>query len=80
MERVWWSAFFDTYNIDPLVIYYEDLVADIPGTIKKVFDAIGVTDFTLDCKARVKQSGNDTEPHIKEFYRTVLNWSGGLEW
>ena len=80
MERVWWSAFFDTYDIDPLVIYYEDLIADTTSTIKDVFDAIGLNRYSFDCKTRVKQAGADIEPHIQEFYRTVLDWSGGLEW
>jgi hypothetical protein len=80
MERVWWSAFFDSYCIEPTIIYYEDLIADIPGTIRKVFDLLGIKNPNLNCKARIKQSGEDVEPHIQQFYRTVLNWKGGLTW
>ena len=80
MERVWWSAFFDTYGINLHTIYYEDLIADELGTMSTIFDLIGVNDPTYDCKTRVKQAGDDVEPHIRQFYRTVLDWQGGLEW
>lgn len=80
MERVWWSAFFDTYNINPMTIYYEDLVRDTPSNIRNIFKSIGISNPNMDCKTRIKQAGDDVEPHIQQFYRTVLDWSGGLTW
>lgn len=37
-----WQAFFEGNGIAPLVVYYEDLLADYPGQIAKVLNALGI--------------------------------------
>lgn len=38
-----WDGFLRDHGLDPLHVYYEDLIADYQGTMRAVLDAIGVT-------------------------------------
>jgi trehalose 2-sulfotransferase len=37
-----WQSYFDTNNITPLIVYYEDLAADYSGTVCRVLKWLGV--------------------------------------
>ena len=37
-----WRAFFRANHVEPMTVFYEDLVADYPGTIRQVMDHLGL--------------------------------------
>ena len=39
-----WQCYFDSSNINPLVVYYEDLATDYSGTVRRVLNWLGVPD------------------------------------
>lgn len=41
-ENLEWRAYFRRRNIQPLELFYEDMAADMPGTIQQVFEFLGV--------------------------------------
>ena len=75
-QHDWWTAFFNHHNINPTRLFYEDLAADIPGTMNKIFKIVGAGEFVPDAKHRKKQAHNDVESHIQRYYKELSGWSG----
>jgi LPS sulfotransferase NodH len=36
-----WTRWFETNKLDPFVVHYEDLLADNPGTVRKIVQLVG---------------------------------------
>ncbi len=65
-----WSEFFARNQIDPLSITYEELCADYPGTVARVFDFLRVRpprDFDLGPPRTVRQADALTEEWVKRY-------------
>lgn len=75
-QHDWFTAFFAKHNITPTRLFYEDLAADIPDTMNKIFSIIGAGKFVPTAKARNKQAHSDVEPHIQRYYKELAEWSG----
>jgi len=65
-----WQAYFEDNHITPLVIHYEDLVADYPGTIVSVLKWLGVpnADAIVVPPSRLKRQSNArTEEWLRRY-------------
>jgi len=72
----WWHSFFSIHDIDPIRLFYEDFVTDIPGTMRQVFYHIGIGEWIPGVRHRQKQAHEDVEPHVQRYYQHLLMWKG----
>jgi LPS sulfotransferase NodH len=75
-----WQAFFEQNQIEPLVIYYEDLVADYRGTIVSILKWLGVpdSDAVPVPTTRLKRQSNARNEEWLARYETVKSGLGTL--
>lgn len=66
-QVVRWGSYFEEREIEPLRVYYEDFVHDIPDTVTRVCHYIGAGTFNPNADVRQKQSGEEVERIVKRF-------------
>lgn len=63
-----WRGYFDKRGIQPLTITYEDMITDMPKTVNRVIDHVGVGELR-DVKSKLqKQSGEDVERIVRLYH------------
>jgi LPS sulfotransferase NodH len=65
-----WQAYFDSNNISPLIVYYENLAADYPGTVVRILEWLGVPNadaVTVGPSRLKRQSAARNEEWLKRY-------------
>jgi LPS sulfotransferase NodH len=75
-----WRAYFEDNHVAPLVIHYEDLVSDYPGTILSVLKWLGVpgADAVQVPPARLKRQSNARNEEWLARYAALKSAGGNL--
>jgi LPS sulfotransferase NodH len=65
-----WRAFFDRHSIDPLVLYFEDCLTDLDGTIRRIAEWLEVPgDFVVQGTDEFKRQGGTLNEEWLQRYR-----------
>jgi len=67
-----WLRFFDTHGIEPLELYYEELVTDVDGAMRSVMTHLGLkldSAFTLPPSVFRRQADDVTDQWERRYWR-----------
>ncbi|MEL6403327.1 MAG: Stf0 family sulfotransferase [Chloroflexota bacterium] len=81
MEECAHQAFLTKMNAIPLTIVYEDYIQDMPATIARIIDFLGIEDDYTFHPPQIKQMADDITAEWIERYRKELqaNWQN-IRW
>jgi LPS sulfotransferase NodH len=75
-QGVYWEQYFARFGIHPLVINYEDdLLADYPGTIRRVLSWLGQDDTVEIVPSRLRQQSNAVNEEWLKRYKEGETWN-----
>jgi LPS sulfotransferase NodH len=72
--EVWeagWQTYFDTYNLDPLVLYYEDFVTALDTTLFTILDHLDIPfppDMECPLPQTEKMADEMSEAWVQQYY------------
>jgi len=75
-----WHAYFEQNHIAPLIIHYEDLASDYPGTIRSVLDWLGIpgaSDIYIP-PARLRRQSNALSEEWLTRYEALISGGSNL--
>lgn len=64
-----WETHFAEQGIDPIEVVYEDLDADYEGTMRRVLDAVGMSDVPVPQRQIERQSDGMNDEWVERFLR-----------
>lgn len=68
-----WRHFFRTHGIKPIQVYYEDAVANFPGYLAPVFEAVGIEfDPSKAGERRMQKVGNERNNTLADILEKMM--------
>ena len=76
-----WRALFAKAKCKWLEVVYEEVIADRPAQLKRLFDWVGLPPETMPAEARIKRQSEDRDPMISQFLEAtgLKARDGGIE-
>ena len=66
-----WRALIAKAKCQWLEVVYEDVMADRPAQLKRLFDWVGLPPVTMPAEARIKRQSQEHDPMISQFLGAI---------
>jgi LPS sulfotransferase NodH len=66
-----WRALFAKAKCKQLEVVYEDVIADRPAQLKRLFDWVGLPPQTMAPEPRIMRQSQDKDPMVSQFLRLI---------